>query len=286
MPIDPTLLAWSSARRLGIKSADLTRPERLHAALAAVRPAKKALHPEDLARVRSYLDHYVPDAAQALHGQLTGHPFSNTHVGGAGRLAADADGTELSLTGSSLELSVPGRLIQLTLTPDQEDHLRPLLEPHWAGVPYAFDEKLNVCGPPPVAAEGRMALKQGFLTLSADKTQRSRLRVLTPLDGAGPILHELTLKWGDWQERKEVTVALHPDQFNALFPLTKRIQERERRTYRFEGHRVNVDTFPEGVGRSIAEVGFPSRQEAARFIDGLTEDSWLRPVRQGWSRPV
>jgi adenylate cyclase len=117
------------------------------------------------------------------------------------------------------------------------------------------------------------AIRQGYLSVEPVEVRvRSR-------DGA----HELTVKSLGGLRRAEVNVPLNSDQFDELWPLVTALVEKTRHLVELGGALGEVDVFGgKLVGLVVAEVEFPSEQEARDFAPPkwfgreVSEDSRFR----------
>lgn len=79
--------------------------------------------------------------------------------------------------------------------------------------------------------------------------------------------HELTVKSLGGLTRTEVTVPLDPAQFDELLDLAQGVIEKVRHLVDLDGHVAEVDVYGGKLtGLVVAEVEFPSEQEAAAFV--------------------
>jgi CYTH domain-containing protein/CHAD domain-containing protein len=112
----------------------------------------------------------------------------------------------------------------------------------------------------PRAESGAATIEQGYLAL--DERGEVRLRRID-----GELL--LTAKGGHGEVREEVEVAIDPDAFEALWPLTAGRRVRKVRHYvpLGDGLRAEIDVYDGALdGLRTAEVEFDSRQAADAFV--------------------
>jgi CYTH domain-containing protein/CHAD domain-containing protein len=111
----------------------------------------------------------------------------------------------------------------------------------------------------PRAESGRVPIEQGYLAVDQDAEVRLRR--------AGEELF-LTAKGGHGEVREEVEVAIEPEDFAALWPLTAGRRVRKVRHYAPLGYdlRAEVDVYEEGLdGLRTVEVEFDSPEASRAF---------------------
>jgi CYTH domain-containing protein/CHAD domain-containing protein len=126
-------------------------------------------------------------------------------------------------------------------------------------------ERKFLVGEMPRADSGSTPIEQGYLVIGTDSEVRLR-RIGDEL--------LLTAKVGHGEVREEVEVAIGPDAFESLWPLTA--SRRVRKVRHFvpvgEGLRAEIDVYEGGLdGLRTAEVEFDSVEAARRF----TPPAWL-----------
>jgi adenylate cyclase len=128
------------------------------------------------------------------------------------------------------------------------------------------ERKYLVAQLPDLADEGE-EIEQGYLAVGAEGEVRLRRR------GAGRIL---TAKRGEGLSRAEAEAELDQDQFDALWPLTEGRRLKKRRHLVPHGDlEIELDVYEgELEGLIVAEIEFPSEEEARRFesADWLGEE--------------
>jgi CYTH domain-containing protein len=113
--------------------------------------------------------------------------------------------------------------------------------------------------PEGLAGHPAAEIRQGYIV--ADKVREIRLR------GRGGRF-SLTVKQGAGLVRSEAEIELEERQFEKLWPLTegRRVEKSRRRIDGGGGVTIELDVFRGGLsGLCVAEVEFPSEEEAAAF---------------------
>jgi CYTH domain-containing protein len=124
-----------------------------------------------------------------------------------------------------------------------------------------IERKFLVADPPPdLDRHPSSAIEQGYLAVDADGTEvRVRRR-----DGRAV----LTIKGAGGRSRAEEEVAIEPERFDRLWPLTdgRRIQKTRYELPAPDGHTIEVDVYGGALqGLVVAEVEFASDAEAEAF---------------------
>ena len=123
-----------------------------------------------------------------------------------------------------------------------------------------IERKFLLDGPPSII-DGRnpTRIEQGYLAITADTEVRVRSR-------AGE--HVLTVKGGRGLSRREVTVALTPEQFEELWEMTAGRRLTKSRWVIPQGDvELEIDVFDGDLeGLVVAEVEFPSEEAGAAFV--------------------
>jgi adenylate cyclase len=101
-------------------------------------------------------------------------------------------------------------------------------------------------------------IRQGYLT-----TEPVEVRIRSQ-DGE---THTLTVKSLGGLSRTEVELSLTPAQFDELWPLVRAVIEKTRHLLNVDGRTLEVDVYDGKLaGLVVAEVEFPSQQEAESFV--------------------
>jgi adenylate cyclase len=112
--------------------------------------------------------------------------------------------------------------------------------------------------PQEVGDQPGVSIRQGYLSV---KPAEVRIR------SQDEARHELTVKSTGGLTRTEVTVPVTGEQFDELWPLVEGEIEKTRHTLPHDGRTVEVDVYGGKLqGLLVAEVEFPSEDEAASFV--------------------
>lgn len=151
---------------------------------------------------------------------------------------------------------------------------------------YEIERKFLLDRVPPETADVEPTdIAQGYLAIDADAEVRIRVR------GDDRVL---TVKRGRGEVRREISVPLTDEQFEALWPLTAGRQVEKRRWVIPQGElQLEVDVFGGHLeGLIVAEVEFPSEAASRGFVPPdwfgreVTDDAHFRNAALATSAPA